>query len=264
MDRVRRLASDMAGLASVVALLLLVALLPPDTSLSEIRKKGTIKVCVPDTYPPLVTGDPAAPGIDIELLQAVADRIGVALALNENPAMGRDFNPRNWGLNRATCELIAGGVVDTDLTRSFLETSPPYATTGWASLSPEPVDRLDEREIGVLTMISGLDRIGLSSYLRANGISARIFPRADAFVAAIKSGEVTAGVTEALLAASVARDQGWTVRLMPSELARYRLVFGLWKGDLTLKRAIEEAFAELAAEGEIDAILDEYLGNHRF
>ena len=36
------------------------------------------------------------------------------LVLSENRAMGRDFNPRNWGLNRAQCQVIAGGVVDSD------------------------------------------------------------------------------------------------------------------------------------------------------
>ncbi len=258
------MASDLAALAAVAALLLLVALLPPDTSLSEVRKKGAIKACVPTSYAPLVTGDPAAPGIDIELLQAITERIGVALALNENPVMGRDFNPRNWGLNRATCELVAGGVVDTDLTRSFLETSPPYATTGWASLSPEPLDGLSGRKVGVLTIISGLDRIGLSSYLRINGISVRIFPRAEALVDAIQAGEVEAGITEALLAASLSRPRGWTVTQLPPELTRYHLVFGLWKGDLTLKRAIDKAFADLVADGEVDAILTKYLGVRRF
>ncbi|WP_197089277.1 ABC transporter substrate-binding protein [Puniceibacterium sp. IMCC21224] len=259
------MARDLAGLATVVALLLLVTFLPPDTSLSELRKTGTLKVCVPTAYPPLVTGDAAAPGIDIELIRAIADRLELAVSLNENPAMGRDFNPRNWRLSRAACEIIAGGVVDTDLTRSFLETSPSYATTGWASLSPEPLtDGLSGRTVGVLTILSGLDRIGLSSYLRAQGVTARILPRPDALVAAIAAGEVSVGITEALLAASLAHPEGWTTRPLPPELTRYRLVFGLWKGDLTLKRAVDRAIADMAADGEIEAILKKYLGARRF
>ncbi len=265
MVRLRKLASDLAGLATVVGLLLLVTLLPPDTSLSELRRTGMLKVCVPTAYPPLVTGDAAAPGIDIELIRAVAARLGLAVSLNENPAMGRDFNPRNWRLSRAACEVIVGGVVDTDLTRSFLETSPSYASTGWAILSREPLpDGLSGRTVGVLTILSGLDRIGLSGYLRAQGVTARVMPRPETLVAAISAGEVSAGITEALLAASLARPKGWTTEALPPELARYRLVFGLWKGDLTLKRAIDRAFADMAADGEIDAILTKYLGERRF
>ena len=61
-----------------------------------------------------------------------------------------------------------------------------------------------------------------------------------------------------MLAGELAADNGWTVDWAPPELARYNLVFGLWKGDLTLKRAIDEAFAELAADGTLAAILERY------
>src|SRR5690606_26340264 len=106
MSGFRRLWRDFGAIAVVLALLLGVTFLPPDTSLSEVRANATLRACVPPVYPPLVTGDPAAPGIDIELLQAVAARLGLQLSLNVNDAMGRDFNPGNWGLNRAQCEVI--------------------------------------------------------------------------------------------------------------------------------------------------------------
>ena len=254
----RRALGNFGGVAVVVALLVGVTLLPPDTSLSEVRSTAALKACVPPVYPPLVTSDPELPGIDIELLRAVATRIGVSLQLNENPAMGRDFNPRNWGLNRAQCQVIAGGVVDSDQTRSFLETGPSYADTGWAIVSPAPIESLEGKSIGALTLISGLDRIGLASYLRAKGAKAHVVRTSDALVEGISSGTLDAGVTEAMLAAKLAAENGWTATWMPAELARYHLVFGLWKGDLTLKRAIDAAFADLAADGTIAAILDRY------
>ena len=43
---------------------------------------------------------------------------------------------------------------------------------------------------------------------------------------------------EALLAARLATERNWAVARAPASLPRYGLVFGLWKGDLTLKRAI--------------------------
>ncbi len=254
----RRLLRDFSGIAIVVALLVGVTLLPPDTSLSEVRSAQTLKACVPIVYPPLVTGDPERPGIDVELLRAVAGRLGVSLVLSENRAMGRDFNPRNWGLNRAQCEVIAGGVVDSGQTRSFLETGPSYADTGWAIISPAPLKSLQGLNIGALTLVSGLDRIGLASFLRAEGATARVVANPETLVAGIAGGTLDAGVTEAMLAATLAAENGWTVAWAPPQLARYHLVFGLWKGDLTLKHAIDQAFAELAADGTIAAILDRY------
>lgn len=254
----RRLARDFGAIGLVLALLLAVTFLPPDTSLSEVRAVASLRACVPPAYPPLVTGDADRPGIDIELLGAVAAHIGVNLALNLNDAMGRDFNPRNWGLNRAQCQVIAGGVVDSNQTRSFLETGPSYARTGWAVISPEPLAELTDLNVGVLTLVSGLDRIGLAGFLRSAGVRPQVVRRPEELVAGIAERRFDAGITEALLAARLAADNGWAAAWMPPELERYNLVFGLWKGDVTLKRAIDRAFADLAADGTIAAILARY------
>ncbi len=260
MPPARRLVRDFGAIGLVLALLIAVTLLPPDTSLSEVRESGSLRACVPPTYPPLVTGDPERPGIDIELLRAVAAHIGVQLALNVNNAMGRDFNPRNWGLNRAQCQVIAGGVVDSTQTRSFLETGPSYARTGWAVISPTPLADLSGLKVGVLTLVSGLDRIGLASYLRSAGLQAQIVRRPEDLVAGIADHRFDAGITEALLASRLAADNGWSVAWMPPALERYNLVFGLWKGDITLKRAIDQAFSDLRADGTIAQILARYAG----
>lgn len=259
MQRLRRLARDLGGLGIVVALMLLVGVLPPDTSLSEIRAAGLVRACVPTRYPPLVTGDPERPGIDVEILGAVAADLGVTLSLSPIGAMGRDFNPRNWGVNRARCQLLAGGVVDSPLTRSFMETGPPYAETGWAVLAPAPLESLEGRRVGALTLVSGLDRLGLSAFLRARDVSLAIARDGPGLVAGVADGTFDAGVTEALLAQSLAAGQGWWVSSLPAdELTRYNLVLGLWKGDLTLKRAVVRSVRRLHADGTVAAILARY------
>lgn len=242
----------------IVALLFGVGLLPPDTSLREVKNAAVLKACVPPPYPPLVTGDPDLPGIDIELLRAVAEKMGVSLLLSENRAMGRDFNPRNWNLNRAQCQVIAGGVVDSEQTRSFLETGPAYADTGWAVLSPAPLETIEGLDVGTLALVSGLDRIGLASYLRSQGVAAKVVTSPEALVASMADGSLDAGITEALLASKLAAENNWNVAWAPPELGRYHLVFGLWKGDITLKRAIDAAFAELADDGTLATILESY------
>jgi ABC-type amino acid transport substrate-binding protein len=258
MVTLRRLARDLGGLVVVLGLMLLVTLLPPDTSLSEVEAAHALRACVPTSYPPLVTGDPDKPGIDVEILHAVADYIGVEPLLSRSDAMGRDFNPRHWNITRGTCEVLAGGVVNSTLTRSFLDTGPPYARTGWAIVAPKPLSDLTGRTIGALTIISGLDRIGLSSYLRHQDATVRVVRNAQELVDGIASGEFDGGITEALLAGQLATDNKWWVAFLPKELARYDLVFGLWKGDLTLKRKIVQAFHLLESDGTLAAILERY------
>jgi ABC-type amino acid transport substrate-binding protein len=258
MLKLQGLARDLGGIVVILGLMLLVTFLPPDTSLSEVKANQAIRACIPTHYPPLVTGDPDKPGIDIEILRSVADYIEVDLLLSPIDAFGRDFNPRNWAITRGNCQVLAGGVVDSILTRSFLDTGPPYAETGWAILAPTPLEDITGLTIGALTIISGLDRIGLSSYLRQQDVTIRVMRNAQDLVDAIASGDVDGGVTEALLAASLATGNDWWAASLPDELARYNLVFGLWKGDLTLKRKIVEAFRQLETDGTLAAILARY------
>ncbi len=253
--------------AAIFGLLAGVYLLPPDTSLSELRKAGQLRACMPPDYPPLVTGDRDAPGIDVELLQALATQMGVKLVVSPNTAMGQDFNPRNWHVTRAQCEVLAGGVVVSPVTKSFLETSPSYAETGWALLAPKLPADISGLRVGVLTGVSGLDRLALSRHLRARNAQVTIVPSAADLVQGLRAGRFDVGVTESLLAGALAAREGWSVAWADSwadaALPRYPVAFGLWKGDLTLKRAIEHGMSDLRRSGEMARIIGRYVGDAR-
>ena len=258
----------------IFAPLAAVYLLPPDTSLGEVRRGGVLRACVPFLYPPLVTDDPAAPGIDIEVLRQLAQNLGLRLDLSRNDAMGRDFNPRSWHVTRAQCEVLAGGIVASPVTKSFLETSPSYAETGWAVITPQPPATVPPaanadgatpadmpgRRAAVLAGFSGLDRTGLSGYLREHGIAFGVVPGAAELVQALRDHRFDFGITERLLAEQISAREGWSVAWAPPELPRYPIVLGLWKGDLTLKRAIVGGLDQLKRDGAMAAIVARYLG----
>lgn len=249
---------DLLSSLLVLGLLAAVYLLPPDTALQQVRKAGVLRVCVPSSYPPLVTGDPARPGVDIEVLREVAEQLDVRLLPVTNTNMGRDFNPRNWRVTRAQCSVLAGGVVASDLTRSFLDTTTPYLETGWALVGPELPDSLAGVPVGFHAGISGLDRIALSRYLRAEGADVHIMNGVAALTEALVKNEVQVGVTETIQARQLASTQGWQVAWLPGELPREQVSFGLWKGDLTLKRGIQKALAQLKSNGKLQEIFAEY------
>jgi ABC-2 type transport system permease protein len=242
--------------------LVAVDLLPPDTSLAELKRVGALRVCVPPVYPPLVTGDSSAPGLDIELLRAVADRLGVGLELNHNAAMGRDFNPRAWRLTRAQCQVLAGGVVDSPMTRSFLDVTQAHANTGWATITKGTGGLIAGNRIGVLVSASGLDRIALSRYLRALSVKVIVVSSPADLAAGLAQDDFDVGLTDALLAGWIAAEHGWTAAWLPGNLERYPVVFGLWKGDLTLKRSIVAALVRLENDGSLTRIVARYLGRN--
>ena len=250
---------DVISFAGVFGLLGAVYLLPPDTALQQVRAAGTLRVCLPPSYPPLVTGDPASPGIDVDLLHAVTRDLHLTLSVVTNPAMGKDFNPRAWRITRAQCDMLAGGVVGSVTTRSFLDVTPAYLATGWAWISPHPNAALTGQRVGVLASASGLDRVTLAAWLRGAKDRVTVVPDGKALVQGLTDGRFDIGVTERPMAVELADPLGWKVGWMPPELGRYRLVFGLWKGDLTLKRAVVGAMEELRRGGEMAVIIAKYV-----
>lgn len=256
---------DALGALPILAVLAAVYLLPPDTSFAEVRRAGVLHVCLPPLAPPFVTGDAKAGGIDVDLMQALADDLGLKLATVPEPAMGRDFNPRGWHVTRAACEVLAGGVVASPMTRSFLEMSPPYAETGWALLTAQPpppasLSDLAGKTVAVFAPPSGLERIALASALRAAQAQVIIVASSEAFVAGLREKRFAAGVTEKLNAELIASREGFAVEWLPGDLPRYPVAFGLWKGDLTLKRAVADALGQRTRDGTVSTILTRYLG----
>ncbi len=253
-----RWAGDLVTIAAIAALFGAVYLLPPDTSLAQVKQAGVLRICVPTLYPPLVTGKPDAPGFDIEFAQAIANRLDVRTVVNANAAMGRDFNPRNWNVTRAQCQMLAGGVVVSDLTRSFLDTTPAHLQTGWALVAAQLPDRLEGVKVGFYAGLAGLDRIALSRFLQGQKARIEIVGAAEALIEGLRSGRIDAGLSEALMARQIAGTLGMQVAWLPEVLGRYPVAFGLWKGDLTLKRRLVAVINDLDREGLTRELADHY------
>lgn len=259
----RRIFRDLGTVALIAALLSAVYLLPPDTSLSEVRRRGALDVCVPTAFPPLVTGDAQRPGFEVELLRAAARQMNLGLTISVVPAIGRSFNPRDWHITRARCHVIAGGVVDTPVTRSFLDLTKAHTETGWAMLLPPgdvPPDEeaLTGAAVGVVAGVSGMDRLALSRVLRAADARTTIFPTAAALEEALSEGRITFGIAEAQLLEPIAAGRGWSLRPVPGLPTQHAVAFGLWKGDLTLKRALNGALEHLDRDGTAEALRKKY------
>jgi ABC-type amino acid transport substrate-binding protein len=244
-----RWVGDLFTAIAIAALFGVVYLLPPDTSLAEMQKSGRLRICLPTLYPPLVTGVQSEPGFDVELARAIAERLGVRLLVNSNAAMARDFNPRNWNVTRSQCQVLAGGVIASDLTRSFLDMTPPYLETGWALIATWIPDGLRDKKVGFYAGLAGLDRIALSRFLQSQKARVEIVPSAEALADALRTGRLDAGVTEALTARQIAGTIEAQVAWLPESLGRYPVAMGLWKGDLTLKRRMTRILEDLDREG---------------
>lgn len=248
----------LCNLAGVVLLILAASFVPADTSLSQLKKAGVLRVCVPPVRLPLITGETATPGYDAELLTLLSERIGVRLSLRPVPAMNSDFNPRNWGLNRGMCEAIAGGIVDTPETRNFLQIVPTGAMTGWAIVAKGAGDLDPGGRVAVLAM-PGLDRLAASRFLHTSGQEAVLVRDTGELADLLAQGAAQAALTDLATAKRVAAMQGLTTHLPRAEgMAPRSFGVGIWKGDLTLRRALARAMQTLQDDGTLTELRARY------
>lgn len=216
------------NLAFVLGLLGLASLVPPDGSLAAVRARGVLRVCTP----------PAGPdAAEAARLHAFAESIPARLSVARLAAIGADANPRNWRLTRAECDVIAGGLADTVATRSFLTVVPAGLATGWA-VWPGPLAQC--REAAVWPGTSGLSRVALSSFLRAQHVPARLVPSLPEALGKAGTGPgscVVAPLPD--LARNLPGDAAPQLLDLPGAPAA-SLGFGFWKGDSTLARRMRK------------------------
>ena len=144
------------------------------------------------------------------------------------------------------------------LARSWRRARPTPRPVGFF-IWPKPLPDVAGHRAGVLIGISGLDRVGLARYLRSKNVEVTIAANATELANGLREGRFELGVTEMLLAQEIAARDGFAVEWAPPELPRYPLVLGLWKGDITLKRAIVDGLDRLARQGDIARIMSRYL-----
>lgn len=244
----RRAVLDIALIAGALALL---GLLPPDTSLADRHRQGVLRFCVPDAASPLV-GTPERPGPELALMQGAARDLGLRLQLQTAPGMGRAFNPRDWQVGRGQCDVLGGGLANSATNRDFLTLIPNGQALGLVRLGPGELPARGSR-IGVLVGWAGFDRVRLSSWLRAQGLQPA--PLADAQKLADWLGR--GGQAIAPLRTPV--PPGIAVHDLPQTAAQATgLAFGLWRGDVTLTRALRQSInrqllSDRAPEAKISA-----------
>ncbi len=220
------------NLAFIIGLLALASLVPPDGSLAAVRARGVLRVCTP----------PAGPSeAEAARLAAFAEAIPARLSLSPLASIGADANPRNWRITRAQCDMIAGGLADTAATRSFLAVVPVGLRTGWA-VWPGPLAAC--REAAVWPGTSGLSRVALSGFLRAQHVPARLAADLPAALAAAQPGQGACAIAPLPdLARQLPPDAAPQLLDLPGAPA-VSLGFGFWKGDSTLVRRMRNAMAE--------------------
>ena len=235
-ERVQRLFRRIgrSGLLIIAGIIMLLAVreLPPESSLAQVREGGALSVCVPPSLPPLLTaqsGSDQYQGSEAELVRSIAAEIDVSVQWNPQPGWGDTIDPSDWGMRPSACQLVVGGIVASEETRTLMELV-PYRTADWA-VAGDP----GAGPTGLYLPFWGIDRGQAARWIRDQGYEQRFLFDAKEARDALQRGDVGAILSLRPVARWLAGDrQVNTVEGLSAET----LAFATWKGRTTINREV--------------------------
>ena len=216
---------------------------------------GKLTMATNATFPPyeMTTDSGDIEGIDVETAQAIADKLGLELQIDD-----MDFDAALLSVQQGKADIVMAGVTVTDERKAVMDFSDSYATGIQSIIVPEgsdiaSPDDLAGKKIGTQRGTTGYiycsDDFGDDAVVAYdNGLTA---------VQALNNGQVDAVVIDNAPAKEyVAANPGLTI--LDTSYAEEDYAIGMAKGS-SLESAVNAALEELKADGTLQAIVDKYI-----
>ena len=223
-------------------------------------EKGKLIMSTNAAFPPYEMTDDNGNfvGIDIEVAQAIADKLGLELVIDN-----MEFTAALEAAQKGKSDMVMAGVTVNEDRLTVMDFSDSYATGTQVVIVKEgsdvTMDNLGEKMIGT--------QMGTTGYIYAsdtpenggygedhviaydNGITA---------VQALLNNQIDAVIIDnAPAQAFVESNPGLT--LLEGEWVVENYAIGFAKGNTELKEAVNKALAELIADGTVQQIVDKYI-----
>ena len=216
---------------------------------------GKLTMATNAAFPPyeMTTDAGEFEGIDIETAQAIADKLGLELQIDD-----MDFDAALLSVQQGKADIVMAGVTVTDERKAVMDFSDSYATGIQSIIVPEcsdiaSPDDLAGKKIGTQRGTTGYiycsDDFGDENVVAYDdGLTA---------VQALNNGQVDAVVIDNAPAKEfVAANPGLVI--LDTSYAEEDYAIGVAKGS-SLKDAVNAALEELKADGTLQSIVDKYI-----
>lgn len=216
---------------------------------------GKLTMATNAAFPPyeMTTDAGDFEGIDIETAQAIVDKLGLELQIDD-----MDFDAALLSVQQGKADIVMAGVTVTDERKAVMDFSDSYATGIQSIIVPEgsdiaSPDDLAGKKIGTQRGTTGYiycsDDFGDENVVAYDdGLTA---------VQALNNGQVDAVVIDNAPAKEfIAANPGLVI--LETSYAEEDYAIGLAKGS-SLKDAINGALEELKADGTLQSIVDKYI-----
>ena len=207
-------------------------------------------------FPPyeMTTDSGEFEGIDIETAQAIADKLGLELQIDD-----MDFDAALLAVQQGKADMVMAGVTVTDERQNVMDFTDSYATGIQSIIVKDDsdiasVDDLAGKKIGTQRGTTGYlycsDDFGDENVVAYdNGLTA---------VQMLNNGQVDCVVIDNAPAKEfIAANPG--LKLLDTAYVEESYAIGVGKGNTELKDAINTALEELKADGTLQAIVDKYI-----
>ena len=230
-----------------------------DSGLKTVES-GKLIMSTNAAFPPyeMTTDDGGFAGIDVEIAQAIADKLGLELEIDD-----MDFDAALLAVQQGKSDIVMAGVSVTEKRLLVMDFSDSYATGVQVVIVKEgsdvTMDNLGEKMIGT--------QRGTTGYLYASDTPENggygedhvtAYENGMTAVQALINGQVDCVIIDKAPALEyVASNPGLTV--LEGNWVEEQYAIGFAKGNTALKDAVNQALAELIADGTVQSIIDKYI-----
>ena len=223
-------------------------------------EEGKLIMSTNAAFPPyeMVADDGSFEGIDVEVADAIAQKLGLELVIDD-----MDFDAALLAVQQGKSDIVMAGVSVTEDRQLVMNFSDSYATGVQVVIVREgsdvTMDNLGEMMIGC--------QRGTTGYIYASDTPENggygedhvtAFDNGASAVQALQNGQVDCVIIDSAPAAEfVAANPG--LALLEGNWVEEAYAIGMSKENTALQTAINEALAELIADGTVQGIVDKYI-----
>ena len=218
-------------------------------------EQGKLIMSTNAEFPPyeMTTDDGGFAGIDIEIAEAIAEKLGLELVIDD-----MDFNAALLAVQQGKSDMVMAGVtVDPDR-QKVMDFSNSYATGVQVIIVKEDsnvtADTLGDFMIG--TQKGTTSDIYCSDDFGAEHVTT--YDSSITAVQALINGQVDCVVVDNAPAQELVKANPG-LKILETEYITENYAIGFAKGNIELVEAVNKALAELTADGTIQKIIDKYI-----
>lgn len=232
------------------------------TTLEDVKTKGELIIGLDDTFAPMGfrEEDGTLVGFDIDLANAVAEVLGVKATFQPI-----DWNAKEMELATGKIDCIWNGLSATPERKESMSLSNPYLDNRIIVMTREGVSLASKEDLANLNI--GIQ--GGSAALEAvqgdaiyESIKEKIveYPTYDEVILDLNTGRLDCMVIDEVFGNYKNTKLGGTLSTASFDFGNDLYVVGFRKGDTQLTQAVNDAIAQLVADGKAGEISDKWFG----